>query len=75
MDIYPRLRSKPSEVELLLVGRLFVLVLVAISIAWIPIIRASQGSQLFNYIQSITSFLSPSYLCCLHAGILLAEDK
>ena len=30
MDIYPRLRSKPSEVELLLVGRLFVLVLVAI---------------------------------------------
>jgi len=65
MDIYPRLRSKPSEVELLLVGRLFVLVLVAISIAWIPIIRASQGSQLFNYIQSITSFLSPP-ICAVY---------
>jgi Na+/proline symporter len=36
MDIYPRLRSKPSEVELLLVGQLFVLVLVAISIVFWP---------------------------------------
>lgn len=59
MDIYPRLRSNPSEVELLLVGRIFVLFLVAVSIVWIPIIQASQGSQLFNYIQSITSYLAP----------------
>merc|ERR1719153_28560 len=65
MDIYPRLRAKPSEVELLLVGRLFVLVLVGISIIWIPIIQASQGSQLFNYFQSITSFLSPP-ICAVY---------
>merc|ERR1719244_1724108 len=65
MDIYPRFRAKPSEVELLLVGRLFVLVLVGISIIWIPIIQASQGSQLFNYIQSITSFLSPP-ICAVY---------
>merc|ERR1719369_1507606 len=65
MDIYPRLRSKPSEVELLLVGRLFVLVLVGISIIWIPIIQASQGSQLFNYIQSITSYLAPP-ICAVY---------
>merc|ERR1719244_1286768 len=65
MDIYPRLRAKPSEVELLLVGRLFVLVLVGISIIWIPIIQASQGSQLFNYIQSITSYLAPP-ICAVY---------
>ena len=59
MDIYPRFRSQPSEMELLVVGRIFVLFLVAISIIWIPIIQASQGSQLFNYIQSITSYLAP----------------
>ena len=34
-----RFRPKPSEVELLLVGRIFVLVLVAISVVWIPIIQ------------------------------------
>merc|ERR1719195_1282403 len=74
MDIYPRLRARPSEVELLLVGRLFVLVLVAISVVWIPIIQASQGSQLFNYIQSITSYLAPPicavYLLAFISGLI-----
>ena len=65
MDIYPRFRSNPSEVELLMVGRIFVLVLVAISVIWIPIIQASQGSQLFNYIQSITSYLAPP-ICAVY---------
>lgn len=35
------------------------LVLVAVSILWIPMIQASQGSQLFVYIQNITSYLAP----------------
>jgi len=65
MDIYPRFRPKASEGELLIVGRLFVLVLVGISIIWIPIIQASQGSQLFNYIQSITSYLAPP-ICAVY---------
>jgi sodium/glucose cotransporter 1/sodium/glucose cotransporter 9 len=65
MDIYPRFRSKAGEAELLLVGRVFVLVLVVISVIWIPIIQASQGSQLFNYIQSITSFLAPP-ICAIY---------
>ena len=50
---------KASEKELLFAGRIFVLVLVGISVAWIPIINASQSSQLFIYIQSITSYLAP----------------
>jgi len=59
MDIYGRFRPKASEKELLFAGRIFVLALVGISIAWIPIINASQGSQLFVYIQSISSYLGP----------------
>ena len=39
MDIYPRFRPRASEAELLVVGRLFVLVLVVISVIWIPIIQ------------------------------------
>ena len=65
MDIYTRFRKNPGEKELLLVGRLFVLVLVGISIAWIPVINASQGSQLFIYIQSITSYLAPP-ICAIY---------
>lgn len=40
-------------------GRVFVVLLVVISILWIPIIQSSNSGQLFDYIQSITSYLAP----------------
>ncbi|KAH9378470.1 hypothetical protein HPB48_016550 [Haemaphysalis longicornis] len=40
-------------------SRCFVVALVAVSIVWIPVIEASSGSQLFDYIQSVSSFLAP----------------
>lgn len=43
----------------MLVGRVFVVFLVAISILWIPIIQSSSSGQLFTYIQSVTSYLAP----------------
>ena len=52
MDIYRELRSSASTKELLIVGRVFLLVLVAVSITWIPIIQTMQGGQLFIYIQA-----------------------
>ena len=51
MDIWPLVRTRPSETELLVVGRTFVIFLVAVSIAWIPIIQNFNSSQLFVYIQ------------------------
>ena len=51
LDIWTRVRNKPSETELLVVGRTFVIFLVAVSIAWIPIIQNFNSSQLFVYIQ------------------------
>lgn len=59
IDIWTRIRKQASDVELLIVGRLFVLVLVVVSIAWIPVIQQTQGTQLFVYIQNVTSYLSP----------------
>lgn len=35
------------------------MLLVLVSILWIPVIQASQGGQLFIYIQSISSYLQP----------------
>ena len=40
-------------------SRCFVVVLVLLSMAWIPIINSFSNSQLFVYIQSISSFLTP----------------
>jgi uncharacterized sodium:solute symporter family permease YidK len=65
MDLYRRVRTKAKEWELMIVGRVFVIILVAISIIWIPVIQVSQGSRLFDYIQSITSYLSPP-ICAIY---------
>ncbi|XP_052031571.1 sodium/glucose cotransporter 4 [Apodemus sylvaticus] len=59
MDVWQRFRGQASEQELMVVGRLFVVFLVLISILWIPIIQSSNSGQLFDYIQSITSYLAP----------------
>jgi len=35
------------------------LFLIGVSIAWIPIVQSAQSGQLYNYIQSSTSYLAP----------------
>ncbi|XP_029427265.1 sodium/glucose cotransporter 1 [Rhinatrema bivittatum] len=59
MDIYTKVRPKASERELMLAGRVFILILIGISIAWIPILQSAQSGQLFDYMQSVTSYLGP----------------
>ncbi|CAL1569540.1 unnamed protein product [Knipowitschia caucasica] len=59
MDVYTRLRRRASERELMVAGRVFILGLIGVSIAWIPVVQNAQSGQLFDYIQSITSFLTP----------------
>lgn len=39
--------------------RIFILVLMCISLVWIPVIQTANSGQLFDYIQSVTSFLAP----------------
>ncbi|XP_019350121.1 sodium/mannose cotransporter SLC5A10 isoform X3 [Alligator mississippiensis] len=59
MDMWRKVRPDAGERELLLVGRLATVVLVAISVVWIPILQSSSGGQLYIYIQSVTSALAP----------------
>ncbi|NWZ89686.1 SC5A9 protein, partial [Nesospiza acunhae] len=59
LDIWQRVRRKASEQELMIVGRVFTLILVVISILWIPMVRSANSGKLFDYIQSIGSYLNP----------------
>ncbi|XP_060540040.1 sodium/mannose cotransporter SLC5A10 isoform X1 [Pantherophis guttatus] len=59
MDIWRKVRQEASEKELLLVGRVVTVVLVAVSVVWLPILQTSNSGQLFIYIQSVTSYLAP----------------
>uniref|UniRef100_A0A669BDD7 Sodium/glucose cotransporter 2 n=1 Tax=Oreochromis niloticus TaxID=8128 RepID=A0A669BDD7_ORENI len=60
MDIWTRIRPQATERELIVVGRyIWVLCIVAVSICWIPVVQAAQSGQLFDYIQSVSSYLAP----------------
>ncbi|XP_056288438.1 sodium/glucose cotransporter 1 [Pseudoliparis swirei] len=59
MDIYTKIRRTASEKELMIAGRVFIVALIGVSIAWIPVVQSAQSGQLFDYIQSITSYLTP----------------
>nr|XP_020506422.1 sodium/myo-inositol cotransporter-like [Labrus bergylta]XP_029136396.1 sodium/myo-inositol cotransporter-like [Labrus bergylta] len=59
LDIYKMLRKQVSSRELLIVGRLFVLFTVVVSIAWVPVIIEMQGGQMFYYIQEVIDYLTP----------------
>ncbi|XP_034534020.1 sodium/myo-inositol cotransporter-like [Notolabrus celidotus] len=59
LDIYKMLRKQASSRELLMVGRLFVLFTVVVSIAWVPVIIEMQGGQMFYYIQEVVDYLTP----------------
>lgn len=62
IDIWKQLRPKAATKELI-VGKIFIVVLVGISVAWVPIIELIQGGELFIYIQKIGAYLSPPIAC------------
>lgn len=70
IDIWKRLRPKCTEAEMLLVGRVFVLVLIGASIGWVPVLQLSQGGQLFNYTQAVTGYFAPPILALFLLAVL-----
>ncbi|GIY46258.1 hypothetical protein CDAR_234731 [Caerostris darwini] len=59
MDIWPQIRKKATVWELMIVGRAFIILMIFVSIGWIPVIQQLQGGQLFIYIQSVSAYLAP----------------
>lgn len=43
--------------------------LIGISIAWVPVVQEAQSGQLFDYIQSVTSYLGPPIAAVFVLGI------
>ncbi|KAM8854025.1 sodium/glucose cotransporter 2 [Synchiropus picturatus] len=71
LDIWTRVRPRASERELLIVGRIWVLCIVAVSICWIPVVQAAQSGQLFDYIQSVSSYLAPPIASVFLLGVFV----
>ncbi|XP_030058032.1 sodium/myo-inositol cotransporter [Microcaecilia unicolor] len=69
LDIYKFIRKSATSRELMLVGRVFVVVMVFISIAWVPIIIEMQGGQMYLYIQEVADYLTPPVAALFLLGI------
>lgn len=57
LDIWRQFRKNAKETELMVVGRLTILVLCGVSILWLPILQQSQGGILWFYLQAVKSYL------------------
>ncbi|XP_076821876.1 sodium/myo-inositol cotransporter-like isoform X1 [Clavelina lepadiformis] len=71
IDIWKRvIRPKANVREMMLVGRMWVLAMVCLSIAWVPVMLQLQGGQLFLSIQEISGYLSPPVAAVFITGMI-----
>lgn len=69
LDIYKMLRRSASPQELVMVGRLFVVLMVAIGIMWVPVIVEMHGGQMYLYIQEVSDYLTPPIAALFLLGV------
>ncbi len=59
IDFYKPARPNASERELVWVGQVATVVLVLVSLGWIPFMKTLMGGGIFHYLQSIQAYISP----------------
>lgn len=69
MDVWRQFRKYASQSELMIVGRLTVLVLVVISVLWLPILKSAEGGIFWFYMQAIRSYLIPPMCVMFVLGV------
>jgi SSS family solute:Na+ symporter len=67
LDCYAKLKPKADQASLVRMGRWATVVMVAIGIAWIPVIKGSHG--LYDYLQSVQGYLAPPIFVVFFLGI------
>jgi solute:Na+ symporter, SSS family len=67
VDIYAKLRPKATQADMVRTGRLATIVMVVISIAWIPVIKGATG--LYDYLQSVQGYLAPPIFVVFFLGV------
>ncbi|XP_076451807.1 sodium/myo-inositol cotransporter-like [Babylonia areolata] len=71
MDVWRKFRKRASSTELMVVGRLFILVMVGVSIAWVPVIKETNRGQVFIYIQEVTNYFAPPFAAVFLMAVLV----
>jgi SSS family solute:Na+ symporter len=69
MDLYKPRRPQATERELVFVGRAVTVVMVAIGIAYVPMMEHLGGSDLYQYLQKIQAYISPPIAAVFLLGV------
>jgi len=67
MDMYQKLRPGASQQRLVWVGRVVTVVMVIVSLLWIPVIQGGRG--LYEYLQGVQAYFAPPIFVVFFFGI------
>ena len=70
MDIYKKLKPFTDEKKLLRIGKIATSIVVILGIIWIPIMNKIGGGVLYQYLQSVQSYIAPPITAVFLLGIL-----
>lgn len=72
IDFYRRWKPAAAERELVFVGQIATVILVVVSLAWIPFMRAMmEGGSFYQYLQSIQAYISPPIAAAFLLGLFM----
>lgn len=69
VDIYKKLKPETSEKDLVKVGRIATGVVVVAGLLWVPILTKIGGGVLYQYLQSVQSYIAPPITAVFLLGI------
>ena len=70
VDVYQKLKPEASERQKVFVGRTTTVVMTGLGLLWLPIMKSIAGGGLYQYIQSVQSFLAPPIVAVFLTGLL-----
>ncbi len=69
IDFYQKFKPDASEKDLVRFGRIATVVLVILSLGWIPFMRALMSGGIFLYLQSVQAYISPPIAAVFLLGL------
>ncbi|RNC88643.1 MAG: Na+/glucose cotransporter [Allomuricauda sp.] len=70
IDIYKKLKPNTPEKRLVNIGKMATSIVVVLGIIWIPIMNKIGGGVLYQYLQSVQSYIAPPITAVFLLGIL-----
>ena len=69
IDFYQKYKPNASEKDLVRFGRIATIILVIVSLGWIPFMNALMDGGIFHYLQSVQAYISPPIAAVFLLGL------